>query len=111
MDEQNVMRQMLEKGDFLRETRYKDFDFSQLEPEQLKWIKRLTLYSYFRNFAISRWEHGRVSNDMKIAFIESHSMKLGNGVFYHLEGKKQNYHMSLETWPYLGGVFGLFFFA
>jgi len=36
-------------------------------------------------------------------------MKLGNGVFYHLEGHRQKYMGSLESFPYLGGFLGCFY--
>jgi hypothetical protein len=37
-------------------------------------------------------------------------MKLGNSIFYNLEGKRQDYIQSYEVWPYLGGFLGLGFF-
>mmetsp|Transcript_1321 Transcript_1321/g.1795 ORF Transcript_1321/g.1795 Transcript_1321/m.1795 type:complete len:117 (+) Transcript_1321:235-585(+) len=48
---------------------------------------------------------------MKILFIEQHSMKLGNAVFYTMEGSRQKYNTALEAWPYLGGVLALCYFV
>ena len=47
---------------------------------------------------------------MKILFIEQHSMKLGNAVFYTMESSRQKYNGALEAWPYLGGVLSIFYF-
>ena len=47
---------------------------------------------------------------MKILFIEQHSMKLGNSVFYTMESSKQKYLGALESWPYVGGVLSVGFF-
>ena len=46
---------------------------------------------------------------MKILFIEQHSMKLGDRVFYTLESKRQRYLQTLEATPYFGGAFALCF--
>ena len=46
----------------------------------------------------------KVSSEMKVLFIEQHSMKLNQGTFYTLESTRQNYLMAWETYPYLGGV-------
>lgn len=51
-----------------------------------------------------------VSGDMKVLFIEQHSMKLGDSIFYDLESKRQKYLGGMESLPYLGSVFGLMFF-
>ena len=38
-------------------------------------------------------------------------MKLGNAVFYTLEGSRQKYLTAVEAWPYVGGVLSVFFFV
>lgn len=48
---------------------------------------------------------------MKILFIEQHSMKLGDRVFYSLEHDRQNYLYAAEASPYLGLAFGFVFFV
>lgn len=78
------MASMLQKGDELR-PKYNSFDFEKLDPTQLKWLGRMTLFSKYRAQILKRFEEIRVSSDMKILFIEQHSMKLGDAVFYSLE--------------------------
>ena len=48
---------------------------------------------------------------MKILFIEQHSMKLGNAVFYTMESSRKRYNESFEAWPYLAGVLSVFYFV
>ena len=47
---------------------------------------------------------------MKILFIEQHSMKLGNSVFYTMESSRQKYLNAIEAWPYIGGVLSVVYF-
>ena len=47
---------------------------------------------------------------MKILFLEQHSMKIRQGAFYELEGKRQKYLGAKEAWPYLGGATAFFMF-
>lgn len=48
---------------------------------------------------------------MKLLFIEQHSMKLGDAVFYTIEGRRQTYLQSVEALPVFGGIIGMFFFV
>ena len=83
----NLMEKMLSKGDSLR-PKYENFDYSKLDSTQLFWIKRLTFFTRYRERIESRFKDVKVSTDMKILFIEQHSMKLGNSVFYTMEGSR-----------------------
>ena len=105
----NVMEKMLSKGDDLR-PKYDDFDFSKLDSSQLFWIKNLTWFTKYRNQIENRFKSVRVSSDMKILFIEQHSMKLGNAIFYTMESSRQKYLKALEEWPYVGGVLAFVYF-
>jgi len=87
---QNYMADMLKKGDDLRPA-YANFDYEALDSTQLGWIRHLTYFSQYRARVIRRFAESRVSNEMKILFIEQHSMKLGDRVFYTLESKRQTY--------------------
>ena len=102
------MADMLKKGDDLRPA-YNNFDYEALDSTQLAWVRRMTLYTQYRDRVIHKFEESRVSNDMKILFIEQHSMKLGDRVFYTLESKRQLYLQTLEATPYVGGVFSVCF--
>ena len=59
---------------------------------------------------MNRFKESKVSSDMKLLFIEQHSMKLGDRVFYTLEAKRQIYLQTLESTPYAGAMFSLGFF-
>ena len=83
----NVMEKMLEKGDELR-PRYKNFDYSKLDENQLFWIRKLTWFTRYRSQIENRFKAVKVSTDMKVLFIEQHSMKLGNAVFYTMEASR-----------------------
>lgn len=78
---------MLAKGDALRE-RYQGFDFTKLEPEQSKYINRLTFFSRHRERILKKFNGTSITYDVKISFLDQHSMKLGNNVFYDLESKR-----------------------
>jgi Na+/melibiose symporter-like transporter len=56
------------------------------------------------------FEDCKVGSDMKLLFIEQHSMKLGDRVFYALESKRQKYLSGMEMLPYLGSAIGFCFF-
>ena len=81
------MEKMLVKGDNLR-PKYDNFDFSKLESQQLFWIRKLTLFTKYRQQIENKFKSVKVSTEMKILFIEQHSMKLGNAVFYTMEGSR-----------------------
>ena len=105
----NLMREMLKKGDALRPS-YEDFDFDGLDPTQQAWIRRLTKFTRFRHRVESYFQEVRLSNEMKLLFIEQHSMKLGDRVFYDIESKRQVYLQQVQAIPYLGAVFAFGFF-
>ena len=100
MDDTNLLQKMLEKGDKIR-GEYKNFDFSTLDATQLKYINRLTFFSKRRDLIVKKFNGTHISTDVKIMFLDQHSMKLGNSVFYHLESKRQEYISTYEVWPYL----------
>lgn len=100
-----MLHRMLEKGDVLKD-QYKDFDFSKLEPAQHKYLKKLSFFSKHRERILRKFNGTTISTDVKILFLDQHSMKLGNSIFYNLEGKRQDYVSSFETLPYLAGSFG-----
>ena len=100
---------MLKKGDNLR-PKYGDFDFSKLDARQRFWLDKLTIFTRFRQRIENKFKAVKVSTDMKILFIEQHSMKLGNAVFYTMEGSRQKYSYALEAFPYLGCALGVVYF-
>ena len=53
-----------------------------------KHFKRLTFFSRHRQRIIGYFQDVKVSSDMKILFVEQHSMKLGDRTFYHIEGER-----------------------
>lgn len=71
----------------------------------------MSLYSRFRPTIERKFEPEKVSRDLKVIFIDTHSMKMGNANFYTLENKRTNMVMALENWPYLGAVFAIGFFV
>lgn len=44
---------------------------------------------------------------MKLLFVEQHSMKLGDSVFYNIEMHRQHYLKSFEALPMWGGFVGI----
>jgi len=109
MDEQNIVHRMLAKGDVLRE-KYKDFDFSQLDDTQIKYLNRLAFFSRHRERILRKFNGTRISYDVKIAFLDQHSMKLGNHIFYDLESKRQDYLTCFDLMPFTTGFLGKFMF-
>ena len=88
MNHQNdLMRNMLKKGDALR-PEYASFDYEKLDSSQQRWIKLLGVYPKYRTRVEKYFEDCKVSSDMKQLFIEQHSMKLGDRVFYDLESRR-----------------------
>ena len=100
---------MLQKGDRLSE-KYKDFDFEKLDAQQKFWIERLTLFSKYRNLVVSRYNGTYISTDIKIMFLDQHSMKIGSGVFYSLEHARMRYLEALENYPLYASLSGAAFF-
>ena len=58
-----------------------------------------------------KFEEAEVSNDLKILFIQQHSMKIKQGAFYAMESKRQSYLYAMEAWPYLAGAAGFTLFV
>lgn len=105
MDEQNILHRMLAKGDTLRDA-YKDFDFSKLDAIQHKYLNRLTFFAKHRERILKKFNGTKISYDEKVAFLDQHSMKLGNHIFYDLEAKRQDYLTSFDVMPFSTFVFG-----
>ena len=57
----------------------------------MMWIKLLSVYPRYRKRVERYFEDCRISSDMKILYVEQHSMKLGDRVFYDLEGRRQKW--------------------
>lgn len=70
MDNTNMMERMLQKGDRLTLERYQNFDFSKLDETQMFWIKKLSLFSKYRERIINRFNGTYISNDIKIMFLD-----------------------------------------
>ena len=109
MNESNMMERMLQKGDKLS-SRYEDFDFSKLDDSQLFWIKKLTIFSKYRERIIDRYNGTYISTDIKIMFLDQHSMKIGSQVFYTLEHARMKYLKALEQYPFYATIIGSMFF-
>lgn len=108
-DEQNILHRMLSKGDSLRD-RYKDFDYSSLDSTQNTYLSRLSFFSKHRERVLRKFNAAPTTSDVKIAFLDQHSMKLGNAFFYDLESVRINYIDSFETMPVTTFVVGAAFF-
>ena len=78
---------MLAKGDLLRE-RYENFDWGKLETNQVKYLDRLSFFSKHRERILKKFNGTTITHDVKIAFLDQHSMKLGNHIFYDIESKR-----------------------
>lgn len=81
------MREMLKKGDKMRPM-YKDIDYSKFDSQQITWLNRLSYFTKFRNMIELYFRETKVSHEMKLLFIEQHSIKLGDRVFYEIESKR-----------------------
>ena len=104
------MERMLQKGDKLS-SEYKDFNFESLDAQQKFWIERLSIFSKYRNLVVSRYNGTYISTDIKIMFLDQHSMKIGSGVFYTLEHSRMRHLEALENFAgYASIAGGLFFF-
>ena len=100
---------MLAKGDALR-ARYEGFNFEALDASQRYYLRHLSLFSHHRERILRKFNGTNISSDVKVAFLDQHSMKLGNHVFYDLESKRQNYLSSFEIMPVGTAIFGFMFF-
>ena len=100
---------MLEKGD-KKMINYKNFDYSKLDPVSMKTINHLSIFSKYRDLMMRFFKNTRLSSDVKLAFLEQHSMKLGARTFNKLQMAKLDYNYSVECIPYIGGAAAFMFF-
>lgn len=110
MDEQNILHRMLAKGDHLR-SRYDSFDFTALDQTQQKYLNRLSFFAHHRERILRKFNGTSITHDVKIAFLDQHSMKLGNHIFYDIESKRQDYITSFDIMPFSTAFFGFLFFC
>jgi hypothetical protein len=72
----------------------------------------MTIFTRYRHRVEKKFEPSAVTSDLKVMFLDQHSMKLGNGIFYTIEAKRQHMKHSMEDLPYMGVGFAfLYFFA
>jgi len=71
-----MLTRMFEKGDNLK-PQYKNFDFSGLDDQQHKTLKALTFFSRHKNWLKKKFDGTTITSDVKIIFIDQHSMKMG----------------------------------
>lgn len=60
---------MLAKGDSLRD-RYKDFDFTALNPTQQTYLNRLSFFARHRERILRKFNGTNITYDVKIAFLD-----------------------------------------
>jgi len=111
MEEANMMERMLQKGDRLT-NRYEKFDFSNLEedPVQSAWLSRLSLFTKYRQRIINRYNGTTITSDLKIMFMDQHSMRIGSSIFYTLESARQAYIGAAEGQMPISGILAFGFF-
>ena len=90
--------------------RYADFDYTALEGNQLRWIKHLSVFSKYRQRIVSKFSPKDISNDEKIMFLDQHSMRLGNNIFYTLEHARLEYLQAGENHPLFAFLLSAGFF-
>ena len=83
-----MIERMLNKGDKLRPL-YNNFDFTKMNSDQVFWMDKLALFSKYRNRIIARYNGTQIGSDVKIMFLDQHSMRLGSAIFYNLEHTRQ----------------------
>ena len=83
-----MVERMLKKGDRIR-YKYDGFDFKSLDSTQQFWLDKLSYFSKFRDRIISRYNNGStISTDLKIMYLDQHSMRIGTTIFYNLESSR-----------------------
>ena len=87
MEEQNMVERMLKKGDRIKH-KYDDFDFGALNSTQVFWLSKLSYFSKYSERIISRYNGSAISTDLKIMYLDQHSMRIGTSIFYNLESSK-----------------------
>ncbi len=80
-----------------------------MNPYQQTQLSRLAFFSKHRERVLRKFNGTTITYDVKIAFLDQHSMKLGNNIFYDLESKRQNYITSFEILPASTVFFGMIF--
>ena len=110
MDETNMIERMLMKGDRMK-PRYKSFDYSSIDDSQKFWLGKLAVFSKYRERIINRYNGSGISSDIKIMFLDQHSMRIGHAIFYNLEGSRQEYLQALENYSLIATILGFGFFC
>ena len=87
MEEQNMVERMLKKGDRIRH-KYDNFDFETLDSKQKFWLDKLSKFSKYRERIIWRYNGSSISTDLKIMYLDQHSMRIGTSIFYNLESSR-----------------------
>ena len=104
-----MVERMLKKGDRIR-YKYEGFDFKSLDKNQQFWLGKLSYFSKYRDRIISRYNNGStISTDLKIMYLDQHSMRIGTTIFYNLESSRQKYMLALENYPLIAGVLAVGF--
>jgi hypothetical protein len=109
MNRLNVMTDMLAKGDELK-PQYAGFNFDALDATQHAALRRLTWFPKYRHRVLWFFEETKMTSHMKLMYIEQHSMKLGDRVFYDIESSRQGYVYACECIPTAGVIIGSLFF-
>lgn len=109
MNKLNIMQDMLAKGDELK-PQYAGFDFDALDATQHAWLRKLARFSKYRGRVLAFFEEAKMTSHMKLMYIEQHSMKLGDRVFYDIESKRQDYLYACESIPTVGAILGTILF-
>ena len=89
---------------------YVDFNYEALDPEQIKYLNQLSIFSKYKKNIIQLFGMNKASMEGKIAFLESNSMKLGAIIFNRLEEARLNVQHGYYIFPYFaaGVAFGCF---
>ena len=107
--DKNMVERMLLKGDKLK-PHYDNFDYSQLDETQLFWLDKLSTYTKYRTRVVSYFNGTGVKSDMKVMFLDQHSMRIGQNLFYTLERERQKYLQAIEVHPMMALGASLAFF-
>ena len=102
MEEPNILHKMLRKGD-KNMIKYDTFDFSKLDTSQHSYLKTLSIFSKYKSTLLKYFGMNKTSMEGKIAFLESHSMKLGEEMFCELEQARLMVTHGYYIFPYLTG--------
>jgi len=86
---------------------YQNFDFSQLEESQIKYLAHLSFFSKHKEKIINYFGKSKSSVEGKIAFLEQNSMKLGAVLFNRVEEARLMVKHGYYIFPYLAGSIAL----